>query len=142
MDEMRREMNGFKAEFVGFGSRLNGFETKLDGFGTRLDGFQSELREGFAGIRKDMTEMRKDMSDLRSMFRRTIVHVAKMTGDVADIQRRMAEEMATKDDISMLAERMDRFAEDSEDALRDRLRHKTRLDEHQRRIERLEDRRS
>jgi hypothetical protein len=59
---------------------------------------------------KRMTTVENSMSELRAMFRRTMVTVAQMKGDLAELKDFVKENMATKADISALNGRMDGFS--------------------------------
>lgn len=74
------------------------------------DDMKRALNELRAELRKSMGDLQRDKDDLRSLFRRTMIDVADMAGDIAGIKRCLATQVATKDDISMLNERMDKFA--------------------------------
>jgi hypothetical protein len=57
-------------------------------------------------MRKEIDGVKNEMKDLKAMFRRTMVHVVRMSSDIAELK----DKMATKDDISMLMGRMDGFS--------------------------------
>ena len=94
----------------------------------------SELLKGMGQFQKDIGEVRKDVGDVKSMLRRTMLNVADLTGEVAGIKHRMA----TKDDISLLNRRMDKFAGLQSDANVNAARNLHRLDDHDDRLDRLE----
>jgi hypothetical protein len=57
-----------------------------------------------------MTTVENSMTELRAMFRRTMVTVAQMKGDIARITDYLENNVATKADISALNGRMDGFS--------------------------------
>jgi hypothetical protein len=59
---------------------------------------------------KRMATAETSMAELRTMFRRTMVTVAQMKGDLADLKDYLKDNMATKADISALNGRMDGFS--------------------------------
>lgn len=61
-------------------------------------------------MRKEMDGVQSEMKDLKTMFRRTMVNVARLTGDVGEIKDYLKTSVATKDDISALNARMDGFS--------------------------------
>ena len=117
-DEMKRELNALRAEMhKGMGE------------------FRDELRKG-------RSESRQEMVEIRAIFRRTMIHVARMTGDIADIKHDLATSVATKDDISMLYNRMDNFSGSQKDADFNSAKNLHRLDDHGKRLDKLEARRA
>lgn len=64
-----------------------------------LNGLRTELHDGLG-------ELRQDMHEIRSMFRRTMIEVAKLTGTIVDLKH----DVATKDDVSLLKGYLDDFA--------------------------------
>lgn len=64
-------------------------------------------------IRRELDDMKNDMKDLKALFRRTMVHVAQMRGDIAEMKNSISG-MATKVDLaestSILMGRMDGFS--------------------------------
>jgi len=95
-DEMKREFDGLRAEL------RNGMSELGQGL--------TDVRQGLVEVRQGMNQSHDDMRELRSMFRRTMVSVARLTGDVADLRHDMASTLATKDDVSMLKGCLDNFA--------------------------------
>ncbi|MDE2143758.1 MAG: hypothetical protein KGL74_12780 [Elusimicrobia bacterium] len=57
-------------------------------------------------MRKELDGVKSEMRDLKAMFRRTMLHMARVDGNMDEMRR----SMATKDDISGLNSRMDGFA--------------------------------
>jgi hypothetical protein len=57
-------------------------------------------------MQKRLTAVEKDVTDLKSLSRRTMLYLAQMSGDLVEMKKNMA----TKDDISALNERMDGFS--------------------------------
>ena len=114
-DEMKRELNGLRGEVH------KGFD---------------ELRREMAGMREDAAQ---DMRGIRAMFRRTMVQVAQLTGDAADIKHEIATNVATKGDVSRILDRMDAFAGSKKDDDFDAAKNVHRLDDHDRRLRRLEE---
>ena len=83
-------------------------------------------------------EMERELRALKSMMERTMIAVARMAGDIAEMKQVMATKMATKDDISSLNARMDGFSGLLQDS---RLRwavHSDTLSEHDKRLKKLE----
>jgi hypothetical protein len=130
-DEMRRELNGLRAEM-----RL-----RMGELHKGMDELRGELRSGLGESRREMGESRREMGELKSMFRRTMIQAARMTGDLAEIKHELAANVATKHDVSLLLGRMDKFAGSQRDADFDSAKTAHRLDEHHRRLTRLETRR-
>lgn len=54
-------------------------------------------------MRKELDGVKNEMKDLKAMFRRTMVQVSQMTGDITEIKSTMA----TKDDLSAMNARID-----------------------------------
>jgi chromosome segregation ATPase len=120
-DDMKRELNGLRAE---------------------MNKGMSDVRHEMGGLRQEMGELRSElrhgMDDIRSMFRRTMIHVANMTGDIADMKR----DVATKDDISRITGSIAGLSGKVDDMRLDWARSHDRLNEHEMRLDHLEPRRS
>jgi len=101
-----------------------------------------DMRQELSGIRTEMRGMRRGMDDLKSMFRRTMVVVANLTGDLGEVKHTLKTEVATKDDVSLILKRMDGLSGKVDDMRYDWAKHTTRLDDHERRIGRFETRRA
>jgi hypothetical protein len=114
-DEMKRELNGLRAEMH-------------KGMG--------EMRHEMGAIRDVLQKGFGEMGEMRAMLLRTMLGVADLTGTVADMKR----DMATKGDLSMLNRRMDKFAGLQVDANVNANRDLRRLDDHDKRLKRLESR--
>lgn len=89
-------------------------------------------------MKRDIEKLKADVSDLRATNKvvvRTLVRIeAKVDAGLAA--------MATKDDISRLNGRMDRFAGIQSDRDFDMAKNRHRLDDHDRRLIELEERRA
>ena len=64
-----------------------------------------EMKRELNAVKTRLDRVELGMEDLKTLSRRTMIAVAKMTGDIAE----MKSAMATKDDISGLNRRMDGF---------------------------------
>jgi len=89
-------------------------------------------------MQKRMRVVEGDMAELKGMFRRVMVRVAGMTGNIAEIKRNMA----TKADISALNERMDGFSGLLLDSRQRWAVHADTLQQHHDRLTKLEGRRA
>jgi hypothetical protein len=87
---------------------------------------------------KRMTTVENSMAELRAMFRRTMVTVARMKGDMAEIKDYLKSNVATKDDISALNGRMDGFSGLLLDSRQRWAAHADTLNQHHERIAKLE----
>jgi hypothetical protein len=61
-------------------------------------------------MQRELNAVKSDMTDLKGMMRRTMMSVAKLTGEISDLKDYLKENMATKADISALNKRMDCFS--------------------------------
>jgi hypothetical protein len=89
-------------------------------------------------MKRELNVVKTEIADLKAMFRRTMLAVADMKGDIADMKHVMATQMATKSDISALNQRMDGF---SSLLIESRMRwavHSDVLAEHDKRLTKLE----
>jgi hypothetical protein len=68
-----------------------------------------------------------------------MIHVARMTGDIAGIQHALDNNVATKDDVSMLYTHIDKYAGDRKDAAFHEAKNVHRLDDHADRLKKLEE---
>ena len=57
-------------------------------------------------MRKELDGVKSEMQDIKAMFRRTMINMARMDGNIDEMKR----SLATKDDISGLNARMDGFS--------------------------------
>jgi hypothetical protein len=89
---------------------------------------------------KRMTTVENSMSELRAMFRRTMVTVAQMKGDMAEMKDYLKNNVATKADISALNGRMDGFSGLLLDSRQRWAVHADTLKQHDGRISKLEGR--
>ncbi len=87
---------------------------------------------------KRLTTVETGMAELRTMFRRTMVTVARMKGDLAEMREFFQENMATKADISALNGRMDGFSGLLLDSRQRWAVHADTLNQHHERIAQLE----
>ena len=141
-DEMKRELNGLRTEMQkGLGGMRHEMGALRDELRKGLSETRQEMGELRGELRKGLSESRHDMGEIRSMFRRTMIHVANMTGDIAGIHHELANNVATKDDVSMLYNHIDEFAGSRKDADFNEAKNVHRLDEHAERLRKLEDRR-
>lgn len=128
-DDMKREISGLRNEMH-----------------KSIGALRDELRNGLGESRKEMGELRSELrhglDDIRAMFRRTMIHVANMTGDIAGIRHELATNVATKNDVSMLFDRIDDFAGFRKDSNFNESKNVHRLDEHDDRLKKLEGRRA
>jgi len=89
---------------------------------------------------KRLATVETSMAELRTMFRRTMVTVAQMKGDLAELKDYLRENMATKADISALNGRMDGFSGLLLDSRQRWAVHADTLNQHHERISKLEGR--
>ena len=125
MDDMKRELHALKAEIHKDIGELRGDLHKDIG----------ELR---GELRKGLSDSRHDMTDIRSMFRRTMIHVARMTGDMADMKR----DAATKEDVSKVVGSIEGLTGKVDDMHLDWAKNHDRLNAHEKRLDRLDPRRA
>ena len=85
---------------------LNATNAKFDITNAALVGTNAKLDITNA----DLASTNSDLSTTNSKLNRTMVSVAKLVGGMADMKRYLAENMATKKDISDLSTRMDGFS--------------------------------
>jgi hypothetical protein len=127
-DDMKRELNGLRTEMhKGMGE----MRQEMGEFRKGL----SESRQEIGDLR---SELRHGLDDIRAMFRRTMIHVANMTGDIAGIRHELTANVATKNDISMLYNHVDDFAGFRKDSDFNESKNVHRLDEHHDRLKKLE----
>jgi chromosome segregation ATPase len=113
-DDMKRELNGLRTEMhEGMGEMRQEMGEFRKGMG-EMRQEMGEFRKGLSESRQEIgdlrSELRHGLDDIRAIFRRTMIHVANMTGDLAGIRHELAANVATKDDISMLYDHIDDFA--------------------------------
>jgi uncharacterized coiled-coil DUF342 family protein len=125
------------------------FNELRDELRTEMHGLRAEMHAGFAKTDQKFDKLGREVSGIRGVTRRTAIQVAKLVGDVSDIKHTMASTMATKDDISLVHSRLDTFLPEILASRRERdehsdayMLHQNRLDAHERRLSRLEGRRS
>jgi chromosome segregation ATPase len=142
-DDMKRELNALKTEMhKSIGDLRDELRKGLSESRRETGELRDELRKGLNESRQETgelrTELRHGMSDIRAMFRRTMIHVAKMTGDMADMKR----DMATKADISRLTGNIEGLSGKVGDMHLDWAKNHDRLNDHEKRLDRLEPRRA
>lgn len=93
-------------------------------------------------MRKEMGSVKVEMAELRSMFRRTMVTVAQMKGNLKGLRDYARDELATKADISALNSRMDGFSGLLLDSRQRWAVHADTLKQHHDRLAKLEERRA
>lgn len=101
--DMRRELNELKKAVEG----TNAAVAQLAGVIGRLDQ-KFEAKSDADDARFDANDARFD--SLSGKLDRTMVTVVNLAGDFADLKSYLAENMATKKDISLLNDRMDGFS--------------------------------
>jgi chromosome segregation ATPase len=133
-DEMKREFSGIKQAIAGLTQRIDGRFDSVDG---RLD----RLEKGSDRLEKDLADTKEDSANTKSVVRRVAAAVSKLVQETADIRR----VMATTQDLGRHDKRLAAFMTEignlrNERMLNDKsfIRHEDRLDEHDRRISRLE----
>lgn len=89
----------------------------------------SEMRQ----LKADVLELKAATRSLQDMMSRTMIAVAQMTGDIADIKRNMA----TKEEVSRLTGQIEGLAHKVDERL-DWAKHQVRTDDHEARLKRLE----
>lgn len=89
-------------------------------------------------MKRDIQKLKSDVADLRMTNKQIVSTLLKLDDKLETVIGRMA----TKDDISSLVGRMDAFTGTLEDSQFDWAKHQVRLDNHQKRLTRLEARRA
>ena len=128
--DVKSELNGVKTTLSAVVSRVDGIETRLGDVETRLGGVETRL----GGVE---TRLEKGM-----------LAISGLTGEMAEVRHILEHKVATKEDMRRVFDFIDDMAPLIEAARRDRkaashqyLKHEDRLDEHERRIQKLEERR-
>ncbi len=130
-DAINSRLDGIESKMGGIGNRMDGIESKMGGIGNRMDGIESKM----GGMEAGMT----------ARFDRMAVQVSNLVGDVAEIKGTMA----TRDQLSALSsslhKRIDGFLPVVETARSQQANadksfwaHQERIDDHERRISRIE----
>lgn len=131
-DEMRNDghLPTTKSDLSGFATKadLSGFATKSD-----LNEFATGMKAEFAAFRTEFRE------ELRDMFRPILITLANHTAELADIRGHIKDKMVTRDEFHS---RMDGFARRVEDFDYSSAKNRSRLDDHEKRISSLEEKRA
>lgn len=89
-------------------------------------------------MKRDIQKLKNDVADLRTTARQIVGTLVRMDDKLESVFRRMA----TKDDVSGLVARMDGFIDQLETGRYDWAKHQVRLENHEKRLARLEGRRA
>ena len=89
-------------------------------------------------MRRELNELKETVASTNSMLNRTMISVAQLVGSMADMRQYLAENMATKQDISHLSSRMDGFSGLLLDSRHRWAVHAETLADHDERIKKLE----
>jgi chromosome segregation ATPase len=150
MDEdMKRELNGVKKAVADLTKTVGDLAKAVhDGF-ARVDQRFEQVDRRFEQVDRRFGKADDRFDSLEGIARRTAIQVAKLTGDVSDIKVTIATKMATKDDLSLIHTRLDAFLPEIEASRRERalhsdayMLHQNRLNQHERRLSRLESERA
>lgn len=80
-DEMKRELNGVKQAVTDLAKTMH-----------------SE----FGRVHAEFAKVHREIADIKGVTRRTAIQVARLVGDVAEIEHTIAFKMVTKDDTRRL----------------------------------------
>lgn len=141
--EMREDghLPATKADLRDFATKadLSAFATKADllNFATKADLLnfptKADMKAEFATFRTELRE------ELRDMFRPIVATLANHTAELADIRSHIKEKMVTRDEFYSC---MDGYARRVENSDYFSAKNLSRLDDHQKRISALEEKRS
>lgn len=120
-DDMKQELNGVKTRLNGVEVHLKGIDNRLNGIDTRLHGIEVEGRE------------------TRKVLRNVAIAVTKLGASLDGITSYMKENLVTKDEFHG---RVDAFVRKQDEMRFDWGQHHIRLDNHDKRLTRLEGRRA
>lgn len=92
-------------------------------------------------MKRELNAVKARLGHVETKLDRTMITVARMAGEISEIKHDLATKVATKDDISMLKKSIDAFA--GRQQVRDFQwsKHQFLLDDHDKRLTRLEARR-
>ena len=124
--DLRRLESALRSELASKND-LRGFAGKddLKNFPTKDDLKNFATKDDLTGFARQ-----EALDSLDAKVDRIAVRVAKLEGDVADIRLTMATTMATKDDVRLILNAIDRFASRSEQDTNARVIHGQTLTEH------------
>lgn len=138
-EDMKRELNGVKAEVGKVNGRLDHVQGRLDGVEGRLDNVQGQL-ENVQGrldhVESDLHEI-KDL--LKTSFRSFAASLTSANARLADLTEYVHDKLVTRVEFH---DRMDGFAGKVDDMRYDWAKHHARLNDHDKRLTRLEGRRA
>lgn len=119
-ETMRRELNDLKktvagtnaavSELKGEMSGLKGAVSELKGEVSELRGTVKDLGMTVAGIAASLERTNSTLDRSNGMLNRTMISVAQLSGDMAEVKHELATNVATKKDFSDLNARMDGFS--------------------------------
>ena len=133
-DDMKRELDGLKSDLSGVKTDVSVLKADLSAVKTDV----AVLKTDVSVIKTDVSGLKSDVSDLKDIYRGLAKSVARLTGDFVDFKR----EVMTKNEFSVLMKRMDGFTDILQDSRWDWGKQKVRLDDHEKRISKLEAKRA
>lgn len=132
--ELKQAVEGTNAALRQAVEGLNAMNAKFDASNAELKALNVEL--GATNARLDGTNA--ELGTTNTRLKRTMVSVAGLVGDMADMKEYLAENMATKKDMSDLNSRMDGFSGLLLDSRHRWAVHAETLSEHDARLKKLE----
>jgi hypothetical protein len=136
--EMQQQFDGMKAEMAGMGRRLDGIDHRLEGVEHRLDGVEHRLD----GVEHRLDGVEQRLGSVESTLHNVVVEQARARGDIEWLRGNSVTRDEYKSGVNLILNRLDGLAGMIEDSRYGSAKNVARLDDHEKRISALEDKRA